>query len=136
MKIIFSFCVCIFFLHLKTVAQVYKFTSDKEGIVKIHSTDIQYMKKDVLITIDINKKKINLVTGQQKKAFKILSTDSTLLDNEGGKLLKYQCIDNVGSSHNIVFIIYSNTLQKMMGVAGTLAVSYSSETYSYELYKE
>jgi len=59
-----------------------------------------------------------------------------LLDKEGGKMLKYQCIDNVGSKHSIVFIIYSATIEKMLGIAGTLAISYSYETHSYDLHKK
>ncbi len=136
MKSILLFCISVFFLQICTVAQVYQFISDKEGVVKLHSTNIQYANKSILITVDINKKNIKFVAGQQKKEFNIISADSTLLDKEGGKILKYQCIDKEGSKHNIVFIIYSATIQKMLSVAGTLAISYSSETYSYELHKK
>ncbi len=33
-------------------------------------------------------------------------------------------------------MIYSDVLQNMLGVAGTLAISSGSETYSYELHKK
>ena len=86
MKIMLSFCISTFFLHTNTLAQVYQFTSDKEGKVKLHSTSIQYVKKNILITIDVNKKKIKLVPAQIKE-FNIISVDSTLIDNEVEKCL-------------------------------------------------
>jgi hypothetical protein len=136
MKPILLFCICILSLQIYPLAQVYQFTSDKEGVVKLHSTNIQYFNKNILITVDTNKKNIKLVAGQQKKEFNIILADSALLDKEGGKILKYQCIDKEGSKHNIVLMIYSAIIQKMLSVAGTLAISDSFETYSYELHKK
>jgi hypothetical protein len=91
MKPILLFCICILSLQIYPLAQVYQFTSDKEGVVKLHSTNIQYFNKNILITVDTNKKNIKLVAGQQKKEFNIILADSALLDKEGGKILKYQC---------------------------------------------
>jgi hypothetical protein len=114
MKIIFSFCLVMIFPLIKATAQVYQFTSDREGVVKLYSSDIRFEKKNISIAIDIRNKKITLVR-EQTKLFTIISTDTTLINKEGDKTLMYRCTDNEGSKRYIFFMMYSDVLQNMWG---------------------
>jgi|SRR5450631_380486 len=135
MKIILSFCIVMIFFHLNTAGQVYQFTSDREVSVKVHSTDIKFEKKNISITIDLTNKRITLVRGQAMM-FTIISMDTTLINKEDGKNFKCRCIDKEGSKHIIILMLYSDSIQRILGVAGTFAVSLGSEYYSYILYKK
>lgn len=129
------FYISIFFLPINTNAQAYQFTSDKEVMVKLNPTNIQIEKKLISIIIDINNKKITIDRGEEK-VFIIISTKTTMLDKERGKIFNCQCIDNDGEKHSIAFMIYSDILQNKLDVSGSLAVTYNSFTYSYELHKK